>query len=169
MFIQKWFRHFKELSRGILQRIQILIQKLFSWSFPVTTFFLRRTMPLYAHNLQYHRLQKQRPLTLIWHVEKASNPLKVLNFCGDFFSNIHLSSNVTNPKYSKHWPYMVAYTIDCVCSKMLNHGLNHGLFLSLFNLIHWHIHWILYVYVSLFKFQCLNFKAVLALPRHIKV
>ena len=35
-------------------------------------------------------------------------------------------------EYSKHWPYTVAYTIDCVCSKMLNHGLNHGLFLSLF-------------------------------------
>ena len=29
----------------------------------------------------------------------------------------------------------VANTIDCVCSKMLNHGLNHGLFLSLFKLI----------------------------------
>ena len=41
--------------------------------------------------------------------------------------------------YSKHWPYTVAHTIDCLCSKMLNHGLNHGLFLSLFTLI-------LYVY-----------------------
>ena len=59
-------------------------------------------MPLYAHNLQYHRLQKQRPLTLIWHVEKASNPLKVLNFCGDFFP-IHLSSKVIHPKYFEHW------------------------------------------------------------------
>ena len=28
------------------------------------------------------------------------------------------------PKYSKHWPYTVAHTIDCVCSKMLNHALN---------------------------------------------
>ena len=25
----------------------------------------------------------------------------------------------------------MAHTIDCECSKMLNHGLNHGLFLSL--------------------------------------
>ena len=31
----------------------------------------------------------------------------------------------------KHWPYTVAYAIDCVCSKMLNHGF----FLSLFKLI----------------------------------
>ena len=38
---------------------------------------------------------------------------------------------VIYPKYSKHLPYTVAHTIDCVCSKMLNRGLNHGLFLSL--------------------------------------
>ena len=39
---------------------------------------------------------------------------------------------VIYPKYSKHWPYTVAYTIYCVSSKMLHHGLKHGLFLSLF-------------------------------------
>ena len=37
-------------------------------------------------------------------------------------------------KYSKHWSYTVAHTIDCVCSEMLNQGLNHGFFLSLFKL-----------------------------------
>ena len=42
------------------------------------------------------------------------------------------SVKVIYPKYSKHLPYTVAHAIDCVCSKMLNHGLNHGLFLSLF-------------------------------------
>ena len=68
---------------------------------------------------------------------------------------------VIYPKYSKHWPYTVAHTIDCVCSKMLNHGLNHGLFLLLFKLIHCHIHWILYV----LAYSYLNFKAVLALPK----
>ena len=47
---------------------------------------------------------------------------------------------VTYLKYSKHWPYTVAHTIDCVCSKMLNYGLNYGLFLSLFKLIPCHIH-----------------------------
>ena len=41
------------------------------------------------------------------------------------------------PKYSKHWPFTVAHTIDCVCSKMLNHGLNHGLFLLLFKFFGW--------------------------------
>ena len=40
-------------------------------------------------------------------------------------------------KYSKHWPYTVAHTIDCVCNKMLNHGLNHGLFLALFKFFGW--------------------------------
>ena len=52
---------------------------------------------------------------------------------------------VIYPKYSKHWHYNVAHTIDCVCSKMLNHGLNPGLFLSLFKLIPCHIDWIVYL------------------------
>ena len=30
------------------------------------------------------------------------------------------------PKYYKHWSYTVAHTINCVCSKMLNHGWTHG-------------------------------------------
>ena len=46
-------------------------------------------------------------------------------------------AKVINSKYSKHWVYTVAHRIDCVCSKMLNHGLihglNHGLFLSSFS------------------------------------
>ena len=41
------------------------------------------------------------------------------------------------PKYPKHWPYTVAHTVDCVCSKMLNHGINHGLFLSPLKLFGW--------------------------------
>ena len=45
-----------------------------------------------------------------------------------------IGGKVIYSKYSKHWPYTVAYTIDCVFSKMLYHGLNHGLFLSLFKL-----------------------------------
>ena len=27
-------------------------------------------------------------------------------------------NKIIYPKYSKHWPYTVAHTIDCVCSKM---------------------------------------------------
>ena len=34
----------------------------------------------------------------------------------------------------------VVHTIDCVCSKTLNHGLNHGLFLSLFKFFWMKIH-----------------------------
>ena len=71
-----------------------------------------------------------------------------------------VKSKVIYPKYSKHWPYTVAHTIDCVCSKMLNHGLNHGLFLSLFKLIPCPINWIAYVLAYLnFIFE------VLALPK----
>ena len=51
---------------------------------------------------------------------------------------IQVILKVIYPKYSKHWPYTVAHTIDC--SKMLNHGL----FLSLLKLILCPIHWIVY-------------------------
>ena len=56
-----------------------------------------------------------------------------------------LAIKVIYSKYSKHCPYTVAHTIDCVCNKMLNHGLNHGLFLSLFKLFIFE--------VSLFQFM----------------
>ena len=72
------------------------------------------------------------------------------------FMNFHTNSKVIYPKYSKHWPYTVAYTIDCVCSKVLNHGLNHGLFLSLFKLIPCPKYWIVHVLAYLnfiFEFQ----------------
>ena len=55
------------------------------------------------------------------------------------------SDKVIHPKYSKHLPYTMASTIDCVWSKMLNRGLNHGSFLSLFKLIPCPIHWTVYV------------------------
>ena len=60
------------------------------------------------------------------------------------YSNLDGKSKVIYPKYFKHLPYIVAHTIDCVYSKMLNnglnHGLNHGLFLSLFKVIPCPIH-----------------------------
>ena len=64
------------------------------------------------------------------------------------------TGKVIYTKYSKHWPYTVAHTLDCVCSKMLIHGLNHGFFLSLFKLISCPIHWIVCVLAYLnFIFQ----------------
>ena len=54
------------------------------------------------------------------------------------------SGKVIYTKYSKHWPYTVTHTFECVCSK-INHGLNHGLFISLLKLILCPIHWIVYV------------------------
>ena len=47
-------------------------------------------------------------------------------------ANFYLSGKDIYPKYSKHQLSTVAHTIDCVCSKILNHGLNHGLLFSLF-------------------------------------
>ena len=63
--------------------------------------------------------------------------------CGN--KSVDQIDKVIYTKSSKHYPCTVAYTIDCVCSKMLNHGLNHGLFLSLFKLIPCPIHIELYM------------------------
>ena len=41
------------------------------------------------------------------------------------FARISVLAKVIYTKYSKHCPYTVAHTIECVCSK-INHGLNHG-------------------------------------------
>ena len=49
-----------------------------------------------------------------------------------------LLTKVIYPKYSKHWLSTVAHTIiDCVCSKLLNHGLNHELLFSVFKFFGW--------------------------------
>ena len=70
-----------------------------------------------------------------------------------FYDVIVLAGKVIYPKYSKHQPFTVSHTIDCVCSKTLNHGLNHWLFLSLFMLIPYHIH----TYIELYMLAYLNF------------
>ena len=44
-------------------------------------------------------------------------------------------AKVIYPKYSKQWLSTVAHRIDCVCSKISNHGLNHGLLSSLFKFL----------------------------------
>ena len=88
-------------------------------------------------------------------IEKNNQTLKVLEASWlEVMYNWNLIDpkiKVINLKYSKHWPYTVAHTINCVFSKMLNHGLNFGLFLSIFKLIPCPIHWIVYV------LACLNF------------
>ena len=58
---------------------------------------------------------------------------------------VHALGKVIYTKYSKNWPYTLAHTIDCVCSKMLSNGLNHGLFISLIMLIPDPICWIVYL------------------------
>ena len=54
-------------------------------------------------------------------------------FTSALLLSFSLEGKVIHPKYSKHLPYTVAHTIDCVCSKILNHVINHGLFLSHFS------------------------------------
>ena len=52
-----------------------------------------------------------------------------------FLSIQKLTVILIYPKYSKH--YLLSYTIDFDCCKMLNHGLNHELFLLLFKFVGW--------------------------------
>ena len=100
------------------------------------------------------KFAKLRPLwntkTSIW------NPLtnihaystNFMSFLGNFrpiflrLNGFRIFAKVMYPKYSKvltnkHWPYLLAYTMDWDCTKMLNHGWNHGLFLSLFKFFGW--------------------------------
>ena len=53
---------------------------------------------------------------------------------------IQVTYKVIYTKYTRHGLSTVAHTIDCVCSKILNHGLNNRLFpiwlfLSLFKVL----------------------------------
>ena len=65
--------------------------------------------------------------------------IHIICFCTEDLPFTHLTK-VIYTKYSKHGPYTVAHTFECVCSKMLNHGLNHGFFLLLLKLISSPIH-----------------------------
>ena len=68
-----------------------------------------------------------------------------------------------SPKYSKHWPYTVASTIDwpyavvstidCGCNKILNHGLDYGVFFSFTSQAYTLPHTLNVMCVSLFKFH----------------
>ena len=77
---------------------------------------------------------------------KVSKPYKIapMRFGVKTIPHICPLIKVIYTKYSKHCPYTVAHTIECVCSK-INHGLNHGLFISLLKLILCPMHWIAYM------------------------
>ena len=65
-------------------------------------------------------------LSLSLSEQKILSRLEIFVEIWDMAIAVHLLCpvyKVIYPKYSKHWPYTVAYTIHCVCSKMLNYGL----------------------------------------------
>ena len=82
-------------------------------------------------------VEKLKCLEIRIHPQKRFQPIVILAISVVEF---HVGGKVIYTKYSKHCPYTVAHTIDCVYSKMLNYGLNHGLFLSFFKLIPCPIH-----------------------------
>jgi hypothetical protein len=47
------------------------------------------------------------------------------SLCINTNSSNDISTKVMCPKYSKNGPYLLAYRIDCDCSKILNQGLNY--------------------------------------------
>ena len=73
--------------------------------------------------------------------DQAKPTRSIVCALGWIYISLHHDQSFIHPKYSKYWPYTVAHTIDCVCSKMLNHGL----LLSHFKHIPCHIHWIVFV------------------------
>ena len=48
----------------------------------------------------------------------------VCQICQNIVSKSRPATKVIYTKYSKHWPYTVAYTFDCVCSKINNSWFN---------------------------------------------
>ena len=103
-----------------------------------------RFLKSYDFTLLNQRWKKESNNSCV--LESRINFWKMEHFCMSKQGKVKDYPKLYIPStYSKHWLYTVAYTIDCVCSKMLNHGLNHGLFLSLFKLIPCPIHWIVYV------------------------
>ena len=72
-------------------------------------------------------------------------------------------SKVIYPKYSKHWLSTMAHIIDCVCSKILNHGLNHGSFISFTFQAYTLPHTLNCICVNLFEFHIWILKLQLAL------
>ena len=69
-----------------------------------------------------------------WKYHKIAYPI-ILGKFGHLKRRCLPSPKVIRPKYSKQWPYHLASTIGCGCSKVINHGLNHGLFLPLFKFL----------------------------------
>ena len=93
--------------------------------------------------LQYNKSQQelfQRKMNIATYLLEKNRKLhKKIDLYGypDYCENVILEpsrfrSKVIYPKYSKHRLSTVAHTIDCVCSKILNHGLTYGLLFSLF-------------------------------------
>ena len=83
-----------------------------------------------------------KPLKWSWTIASIrSNDTNKWRRCGRNLScswyTIQPVSKVIYSKYSKQWPYLLASTMNCGCSRILNHGLNHGLFLSLFKFFGW--------------------------------
>ena len=60
------------------------------------------------------------------------------SLCINTNSSNDISTKVMHSKYSKHWPYILAYRMDCDCSKILNNGL----FLSKFLWCKYILNWI---------------------------
>ena len=74
-----------------------------------------------------------------------------------------MSAKVIEIKYSKHWPYTVAHTFDCVCSKINNSWFNPWFsfyFSSLYPAPY--IEWYMCCPIQI---SYLNFTAVLARPK----
>ena len=122
------------MNANIIQ-VSIYLAYVCTYAGKKDVFTSRKENAIFAQIRQ--RLLKRRGKSHITYIQNTNAPLV----------------KVIHPKYSKHWSYPLAHTIDCVCSKMLIYGLNHGLLYSLFKLIPCHLHWIIYVLNLNFIFE----------------
>ena len=75
--------------------------------------------------------QRQFSMSKINEIFSKKNSFKNINLGDHFFKKTFFLTSIFDelalPIFSKyngfHGPYTVAHTIDCVCSKILNHGL----------------------------------------------
>ena len=109
------------------------VEKFSIWRTPKCTIFSR----IYPYFLYFLRKlnnlwRKKSIVDALFASIKCSNPLIFFvtnSSLPTSFKPMQLNHNLTHSKvidtkYSKHWPYTVAHTIECVCSKMNNSWFN---------------------------------------------
>ena len=113
IFLHIFFNNYQSCFNSARLRIEVFILR---------STFNQRQQGMYVNYAEYRVISCMNIFLIVHHTSLNTYVISLQNT-----TRFYVFSKVIYPKYSKHWPYTVAHTIDC--SKMLNHGLNHGLLL----------------------------------------